>query len=116
MTVDFEINEIRNHFAKHWVETVIRGALVGRPENENWKFWIYSPGRAPLEYCIVVQNGSERRDRRLFQSTKSFVEATRHCPKACSECPSCLLVSEPVRRGGLDLQDMGTASRSLTDD
>jgi len=103
MTVDFEVNEIRNHFAKHWAETVIREALVGRPETENWKFWIYSPGRTPLEYWIVVQNGSERRDRRLFQSVNSLVEAISHCPKACSECPSCLLVSEPVRSGGLDL-------------
>jgi hypothetical protein len=116
MTVDFEVNEIRNQPAKRWVETVIRGALAGRPEEENWKFWIYSPGSTPLGYWIVVQNGSERRDRRLFQSTKSLVEAISHCPKACSECPSCLLVSEPVRHGGLDLPDIGTPPRTVTGD
>jgi hypothetical protein len=62
MTGDFEVSEIQNQVAKHWLQTVIRGALVGRPETENWKFWIYSPSRTPLEYWIVVQNGGETRD------------------------------------------------------
>jgi len=74
LTISFELNELSDPEIKKKTESVIRGCIGDRPEEEDWKVWIQSSSGY---YRVTVKGPSQTRGRFFFDHDRALPEKVR---------------------------------------
>ena len=73
LAISFELNEIWDPAVQRAVEAVIRDCIGERRREQDWKIWIHGSS----DYCRVVVDGPQKRERFFFESMQLLPEKIR---------------------------------------
>jgi len=74
LTISIELNELADLEIRQRTESLIRGCIGDRPEEEDWKVWIQSSSG----YChVTVKGPGQTRGRFFFDHDRALPEQVR---------------------------------------